>query len=153
MDGILNKLGYFDSHEASAYYGFMVSSERLGWSPEAMEKDPLSLMCKGVQLLSNRIDDDAVKEALWTDFSTMFCPWCLSSSHSNKDMATDGLYLYALHMKHPFDSYQLCQRCLLREIPERKPPHCCSICKELGRLRKQETDGKSTRVTIGITRL
>ncbi|KAL7570033.1 hypothetical protein ACA910_017074 [Epithemia clementina (nom. ined.)] len=144
MDGILNKFGYFDSHEASAYYGFMVSSERLGWAPEAMEKDPLSLMCKGVQLLSNIIDDDAVKEGFLTDFSTLFCSWCLSSSHSNKDMATDGPYLYALHVKRPFDSYQLCQRCLLREIPERKPPHCCSICDEMGRLRKQGTDGEST---------
>ena len=132
MDSFLNKQNGSNSNEASSYYGFMVDSERLLWAPEDAEKSPLELLCSGAQRLLDRMDNDAMKEAFLTDFVRLFCAWCLSPSHSDKTMTTQGPYLHALHAPLPFDKGYHCQRCLVQET-RFQSGSWCSVCNKLHR--------------------
>ena len=150
MDGVLHKFGYSESNKESTYYGFMVASERLTWAPESIENEPLKLLCMGVQRLVDRIGDSAVKEAFLTDFCILFCAWCLSQCHLDEDMVTDGPYLHALHAGRPFQQDALCQRCLLRGIPQRDSRSFCVTCDELWNLRKEETETEPTVEAVSV---
>ena len=138
MDAILYKENFHDSMKASTYFGFTVGGQRLSWAID-LEEHPLKLLCTGISLLSDSIQEVDIKEAFLSDFCKVFCAWSLSSSRASKTFPNStGPYAHALHVTRPFESIQVCSQCLLREIPQGHTG-ICETCNLL--TRKQDSAG------------